>query len=514
MTETVNPSPGLAEALGVLATRRDSKAWEFVINAMGAECVRIAAAITGDPALADDVVQETLLQVRDDARQFRPRTANADADARGWIARVCTNTALQFLRRQARRSAIELRTHRTVMPEAGVATEEAFMEREDLQRMRQAVARLPEPQRVAIVLHHFLGRDYDAVAAELGIPVGTAKIRVHRGVERLRRIMVRQDHALAPAAIAIALSQLPQAVGDLAPSTQLLHQHLHLLHASRKATIHLVHHGVSMLTIITSTCAIGAALSAAVVASQTGHPRDAHADAAAAVPRDQGSAPSMAVPRPSADPSDPSVADGRRISVDYSNSTSIDAYFGLHFRIPGGLFFPTTTQAQTPTTIACVIKDATPEQAWAILSEATRTHPEQRGDVTWILPGLVVPITEPPIRLGPPAEAPEPSELSPGPQADPCLRKDMRWLNGNGVKRVILLRTLLPFVNASVVVAPEALLHDQDVVVNLRTGTFAELVHDLGFKGSWRGKVLHLSLIQSEPGADQPARAPHSGPGF
>ena len=59
--------------------------------------------------------------------------------------------------------------------------------------MVSALARLPEEQRRAIVLHHLCDLSVDQVAAEVGVPPGTIKARLSRGRAALREVL-RDDH--------------------------------------------------------------------------------------------------------------------------------------------------------------------------------------------------------------------------------------------------------------------------------------------------------------------------------
>jgi hypothetical protein len=58
--------------------------------------------------------------------------------------------------------------------------------------VRDELAELPEPTRSAIVLHHCSGLGFSEVAKILGVPEGTAKIRVHRGLAILRQRLIRK----------------------------------------------------------------------------------------------------------------------------------------------------------------------------------------------------------------------------------------------------------------------------------------------------------------------------------
>jgi RNA polymerase sigma-70 factor (ECF subfamily) len=59
---------------------------------------------------------------------------------------------------------------------------------EDAQRVRQAVASLPEEHRLVVELRFFAGATLDEIAAALGCPLGTVKSRLHHALEKLRQM--------------------------------------------------------------------------------------------------------------------------------------------------------------------------------------------------------------------------------------------------------------------------------------------------------------------------------------
>jgi RNA polymerase sigma-70 factor (ECF subfamily) len=63
--------------------------------------------------------------------------------------------------------------------------------------LREALQKLPEAQRTAIVLHHLCDLPVDEVAAEVGAPVGTVKARLSRGRAALAELL--GDPTLEPA---------------------------------------------------------------------------------------------------------------------------------------------------------------------------------------------------------------------------------------------------------------------------------------------------------------------------
>jgi RNA polymerase sigma-70 factor (ECF subfamily) len=63
---------------------------------------------------------------------------------------------------------------------------------EERDELRAALSSISEVQREAVVLAYFGGRTYREVAAELGIPEGTAKTRLRDGLSRLREILANR----------------------------------------------------------------------------------------------------------------------------------------------------------------------------------------------------------------------------------------------------------------------------------------------------------------------------------
>ena len=204
-------SPGPASCLAALAADRDPAAWAVLLADLGERIRRCCARIAG-PHLADDAVQETLLHLRDDAGRFRvPPGGDPDAAAQAWILAVATNSALQVRRRERRlqhrehRVAAEAAMHHDPDPAAGLLQAERAAE------VRQALAMLPPAMRTAVALRHIEGLGSSEIAAVLVCPEGTAKALVHRGLERLRRLLGARGVALGLAGLASLLADLPAA---------------------------------------------------------------------------------------------------------------------------------------------------------------------------------------------------------------------------------------------------------------------------------------------------------------
>ncbi len=252
MTTMVTPDriDGEAAALARLARGRDDAAWEWLITHVGQDIRRTTGRLSEDASSADDAAQEALLSIRDHAGSFAPRK-DPDADARHWIARVAANAALALRRSRRRSRARDLRAPR---PDHPVANPDRIEAAETGMMVRDALARLPEVQRSAIVMHVVDGLRYQDIADEFCCPEGTVKSHISRGIEHMRRTLGQRN--LTANSIIMMLVQ-PRNEGALAQSA------MGLLHAAAKPQIAapLAGSGLSatikMAAILCALCAIG-----------------------------------------------------------------------------------------------------------------------------------------------------------------------------------------------------------------------------------------------------------------
>jgi len=187
---TAQPRGSTVQALQRLAQTRDPEAWGLLVEGHGTAMLQACRGILRDPALAEDACQEALLQLRDRAGQFRALGENPEAAARGWIMRLACNTALQMLRMRntARKSeAQHMQAREAQSPAPPAEGSEAAMHAERAAEVNRELAQMSERERLPIVLHYHGGLGYEELAATLGCPVGTAKARVSRTVEKLRQ---------------------------------------------------------------------------------------------------------------------------------------------------------------------------------------------------------------------------------------------------------------------------------------------------------------------------------------
>lgn len=140
---------------------------------------------------AEDLAAEAFLRAYRALRGYDPARIAA-LRPRPWLLTILRNTARNAARDAGRRPAPPPAAEPPEAPAAGPTVEE-LAESDDAQRAwGELLARLPETQRIAVVLRHVEGLPIAEVAAALGCPEGTAKSHVSRGLTRLRALLAER----------------------------------------------------------------------------------------------------------------------------------------------------------------------------------------------------------------------------------------------------------------------------------------------------------------------------------
>jgi RNA polymerase sigma-70 factor, ECF subfamily len=151
------------------------------IDQHAAVIYRLALSIVRDPALADDVVQETLIK----AWRAAPLDPSG-AVPRAWMTKVARNTAISMLR-----SRREEPTSDDRLPErpTGLTVARAVEGRAALSELRDALDTLDEDARALVVLREIDGMSYEDIAAAMDLPLSTVKTRLFRARQSLKRAL-------------------------------------------------------------------------------------------------------------------------------------------------------------------------------------------------------------------------------------------------------------------------------------------------------------------------------------
>ncbi len=137
-----------------------------------AVCRRVA----GSTKDADDACQEALIKIVRSLPRFDGRSSFST-----WAYRIATNASLDELRKRQRRPALHV-VGEDDRPEAVDPAADRYADSlPDRFVLDDALDRLPEDLRIAVILRDVADFDYSEIASTLDIPVGTVKSRISRG---------------------------------------------------------------------------------------------------------------------------------------------------------------------------------------------------------------------------------------------------------------------------------------------------------------------------------------------
>jgi len=139
------------------------------------------------PRQAEDIVQEVFLKVYRDIKRFSPDKGSFKT----WIFAIAVNLTVDEYRRMRRRLRIfrPLKDEAFELPDKSHAPDEEVIEKERHSEIERALKMLPLEQRQVLMLKHLEGFKFKEIARILGIPEGTVKSRMARGLKRLREVL-------------------------------------------------------------------------------------------------------------------------------------------------------------------------------------------------------------------------------------------------------------------------------------------------------------------------------------
>jgi RNA polymerase sigma-70 factor (ECF subfamily) len=159
----------------------------------------------GDDHLADDVFQNTFLQVYVKADQYE-----AGRPVRPWLYTIATNQAVDALRRHGRHPAVsldqtvretgegEVRSLLELLESGAAGPLDQVQGEERKVLVRAGVEQLPDFLRQVVILAYYQGMKYRDIADVLDIPVGTVKSRLHAALVKLHEAWIGAPMAPEP----------------------------------------------------------------------------------------------------------------------------------------------------------------------------------------------------------------------------------------------------------------------------------------------------------------------------
>jgi RNA polymerase sigma factor (sigma-70 family) len=198
MTATVvamsTPDTMRPDSDGTLVARivaGDDRALGHVYDRYGGLVYGLARRVSSSTAAAEEITQEVFVQFWEHADRFD----GSKGSLRAFLGSIAHRRAVDWVRSEARRRDREVRTAQDAatgpVPTLTDITLQ-LLTSDTAARVRAAVETLPIEQREAVVLAYFGGLTFREVAANLGLPEGTAKSRLRLGLEKLSRVLTAE----------------------------------------------------------------------------------------------------------------------------------------------------------------------------------------------------------------------------------------------------------------------------------------------------------------------------------
>jgi RNA polymerase sigma-70 factor (ECF subfamily) len=174
----------------------DLAAFNQLVERYQASVYNLCLRMLGAPQPAEDAAQEAFISAYRHLDKFRGGVFRA------WLLRIAANACYDELRRRKARPAASLdesrgEDERTIEAPSPDPTMEEHAERLELRAaLESALGRLPDEQRLAIILCDVQGLDYVEIAEVMRCSLGTVKSRINRGRSRLRAILIEAGEHL------------------------------------------------------------------------------------------------------------------------------------------------------------------------------------------------------------------------------------------------------------------------------------------------------------------------------
>lgn len=176
------------EALLAAFLDGDETSFTLIVRRYQGDLFQFVARFVGDSATAEDVVQDTFVQVHHSAAGFDPQRR-----FRPWLFTIAANKARDYLRSRGRRKEVALMSTNdddesngvlAVLSDDGPSPVERLHAAEQADRVRAVVAELPDHLREVLLLGYYQRLPYKEIADILDIPLGTVKSRLHAAVSK------------------------------------------------------------------------------------------------------------------------------------------------------------------------------------------------------------------------------------------------------------------------------------------------------------------------------------------
>jgi RNA polymerase sigma-70 factor (ECF subfamily) len=180
-------SEQLDEDLVLRVQQGDKSAFDFLVIKYQHKIIQLVNRYVKDPSEAQDVAQEAFIKAYRALGNFR-----GDSAFYTWLYRIAINTAKNYLVSRSRRNSDyqvdiqDAEVFENAPQLQGMETPERhLLNQEIIDTIQEAIDKLPEDMRTAIMLREFEGMSYEEIAETMDCPVGTVRSRIFRAREAI-----------------------------------------------------------------------------------------------------------------------------------------------------------------------------------------------------------------------------------------------------------------------------------------------------------------------------------------
>lgn len=169
------------------AGRGDTRAFDQLYDRLAPRLFGLLRQMLYDEKEAEEVLQEGFVQIWERAPSFDPERSKAFT----WAVMLFRHKAIDRMRMLGRRNRLveSSQLEQTTLGDFSPAADAAMQEAERSVVVRQALNELPKEQRQLIECAFLKGLTHHVIAESLGIPLGTVKTNIRRGLLRLRDLL-------------------------------------------------------------------------------------------------------------------------------------------------------------------------------------------------------------------------------------------------------------------------------------------------------------------------------------
>ena len=160
---------------------------ERVAEELSEPLLRFLGRYAGNPAVADDLLQETLIRITRGLPTFAGR-----ASLKTWAFSIATRVAADHFRQPAHRVQIVEVDESLELSDRDIAVDQRLVVDEMNACVRRVIDSLPDAYRAALILHDLEGLSAEQTAEISDCSLASAKIRIHRARLRLKEMLKEQ----------------------------------------------------------------------------------------------------------------------------------------------------------------------------------------------------------------------------------------------------------------------------------------------------------------------------------